>query len=111
MARILRGGLYWADLEWGRGHEQSGRRPVLVVSHDVFNERSGTAIVLAVTSRPGRAGYPLVWRVPLPDLPRESWVKVSQVRTLSTERLGKELGRVPAELLREVVDALGQLIQ
>jgi mRNA interferase MazF len=52
MARILRGEIRWADLSPGQGREQTGRRPVLILSHDVFNERSGTVIAMAVTSRP-----------------------------------------------------------
>jgi mRNA interferase MazF len=52
MARILRGDIVWADLNPVRGREQAGRRPVLVLSHDVFNERSGTVIALALTSQP-----------------------------------------------------------
>ena len=59
MARILRGEIRWADLNPVRGHEQAGRRPVLVVSHDVFNQRSGTVIAVALTSQEPRAGFPL----------------------------------------------------
>jgi mRNA interferase MazF len=110
MARILRGGLYWADLQPVRGHEQGGVRPVLVLSHDVFNDRSGTVIALAITSQPQRAGYPLTWHVPRNLLPKESWVKISQVRTLSTERLGARLGRLGEDELREIVNGLLQLI-
>ena len=51
MARILRGEIRWADLNPVRGHEQAGERPVLVLSHNVFNERSGTVIAVALTSR------------------------------------------------------------
>jgi mRNA interferase MazF len=64
MARILRGDIRWADLSPARGREQAGRRPVLVISHDIFNERSGTVIALAVTSRPQRAGFPLTLELP-----------------------------------------------
>lgn len=47
MARILRGDIYWADLDPTQGHEQAGRRPVMVLSQEVFNERSGTVIAVA----------------------------------------------------------------
>ena len=50
MARILRGEIRWADLNPVRGHEQAGRHPVLIPNHDVFNERSGTVIAVALTS-------------------------------------------------------------
>ena len=59
MARILRGEIRWADLNPVRGREQASLRPVLVLSHDVFNERSGTVIAMALTSPPQRAGFPL----------------------------------------------------
>lgn len=110
MAALLRGQIYWADLQPVRGHEQDGTRPVLIISHDVFNERSGTVIALAITSQSPRAGYPLTWAVPAGILPRPSWVKVSQVRTLSTERLGRYLGQVSPDDLDALVDALNQLV-
>ena len=110
MARILRGEIYWADLRPVRGHEQGGVRPVLVLSHDAFNDRSGTVIALAITSQPQRAGYPLTWRLPSGILPRESWVNISQVRTLSTERLRARLGRLSEDDLREIVNGPVQLI-
>jgi mRNA interferase MazF len=59
MARLVRGDIRWADLNPVRGQEQSGLRPVLILSHDVFNERSGTVIAVALTSQPQRAGFPL----------------------------------------------------
>lgn len=55
MAGILRGDILWADLNPTIGHEQSGKRPVLVLSNDVFNDRSGTVIAVAITSIEPRA--------------------------------------------------------
>jgi len=110
MARILRGDLYWADLEPVRGREQSGRRPVLVLSREIFNERSGTAIVMAVTSREQKAGFPLTFEIRAAGLPKRSWVKMGQVRTLSVERLGKRLGRLTPEDLAQVVAGLDEII-
>lgn len=75
MARILRGEIRWADLDPVRGREQAGARPVLVLSHDVFNERSGTVIAVALTSRPQRAGFPLTLELEVRGLPKKSWVK------------------------------------
>lgn len=79
MARILRGEIRWADLNPVRGREQAGRRPVLVLSHDVFNARSGTVIGMAITSQPQRAGFPLTVELESAALPKRSWVKVSQI--------------------------------
>lgn len=110
MARILRGEVRWADLNPVRGHEQAGERPVLVLSHDVFNERSGTVIAVAITSQEPRAGFPLTLELTTSKLPKRSWVKTSQIRTLSTERIGRRLGRVSAEELAEVLEGLFELI-
>jgi len=83
---------------------------VLVLSHDVFNERSGTVIAMALTSQAQRVGYPLTWKIPRNVLGRESWVKISQIRTLSTERLGRRVGRLPQENMRELVEGLLDLV-
>lgn len=110
MARILRGDIVWADLDPARGHEQGGLRPVLVLSPDYFNDSSGTLIVMAITSRVQRAGFPMTYE--LPDiLPQRSWVKISQVRTISTMRTGKRIGRLPASDLAEIVKGLLEIIE
>src|SRR2546425_13225878 len=107
---LVRGGIYWADLEPVLGHEQGGTRPVLVLSHDVFNERSGTVIAFAITSQQQSAGYPLTWKVPTGLLPRESWVKISQIRTLSSERLSSLACQLDEPEMDQVVRGLLQLI-
>lgn len=110
MARVLRGDLFWADLDPTRGREQTGRRPVLVISHDIFNERSGTAIAMAITSQPQTAGFPLTVELLSAGLPKRSWVKVGQIRTLSIQRLGKRIGRISPEELLRVVEGLNEII-
>ena len=110
MARVLRGEIRWADLNPVRGREQAGLRPVLILSQDVFNERSGTVIAVALTSQPQRAGFPLTLELSQPSLPKRSWVKISQIRTLSSERIGKRLGRAAPEELAQALDGLLQII-
>lgn len=110
MARVLRGDITWADLNPARGHEQAGRRPVVVISHDVFNERSGTVIAMALTSRPQRAGFPLTLELEGHNLPKRSWVKISQIRTVSLQRLGKRIGRLEPEQLDLLVEGLNELV-
>ena len=110
MARILRGEVRWADLDPIRGREQAGQRPVLILSHDVFNERSGTVIAMALTSQVQRAGFPLTIELTSSRLPKRSWVKISQIRTLSVERIGKRLAKVSAEELAVVVEGLNEII-
>jgi len=110
MAGILRGDVIWADLNPGRGHEQAGMRPVVVLSHDIFNQRSGTVIAMAVTSQPQRASFPLTMELKKVRLPKRSWVKISQIRTLSVDRLGRKLGRVTPEELDRLVDGLNEIV-
>ena len=110
MARILRGEIYWADLNPVRGSEQAGLRPVLILSHDVFNERSGTVIAVAITSQPQRAGFPLTLELSSPRLPKRSWVKISQIRTLSVERLGKKIGSATPEEIEQILEGLNEIL-
>ena len=110
MARILRGDIRWADLNPVRGREQAGLRPVLILSHDIFNERSGTIIGVAITSQPQRAGFPLTLELKTEDLPKRSWVKISQIRTLSVERIGKMIGKASPEELDRVIEGLNEII-
>lgn len=110
MARILRGDVRWADPDPTRGREQAGRRPVLIVSHDVFNERSGTVIAVAITSQPQRAGFPLTSELGGRGMPKRSWLKISQVRTLSVERIGRRIGRASPEEVAQVVSGLIEIV-
>ncbi len=110
MAKILRGEIRWADLNPTIGHEQSGERPVLILSQDIFNERSGTVIAMALTSQEPRAGFPLTHEIRDARLPKQSWVKISQIRTLSTERIGKRLGNVSPDELAHVIEGLNEIL-
>ncbi len=110
MARVLRGEIRWADLNPVRGHEQSGRRPVLVLSHDIFNERSGTVIAVALTSQPQQAGFPLTLELKVAELRTPTWAKISQIRTLSVERIGKRMARITPLEVSEVIEGLNEIL-
>ncbi|PYQ28834.1 MAG: MazF family transcriptional regulator [Acidobacteria bacterium] len=110
MARILRGDIYWAELNPVVGHEQAGERRVIILSHDIFNERSGTVIAIAVSSQEPRAGFPLTHEITSVRLPKRSWARISQIRTLSTERLGKKVAHVTPEELERIVEGLNEII-
>lgn len=110
MARILRGDVLWADLNPTIGSEQAGSRPVIVLSHDVFNERSGTVIAVAVTSQEPRAGFPLTLEITSSKMPKRSWAKISQVRTLSIQRLGRKIGRISDEEIDQIIEGLNEII-
>ena len=109
MARILRGEIRWADLNPVRGHEQAGQRPVLVLSHDVFNERSGTVIAVALTSQEPRAGYPLTLELTTSKLPKRSWVKIEPDPD-PLDRTGRNrLGRASEEVASVVGTGFSRL--
>ncbi|MBU3916090.1 type II toxin-antitoxin system PemK/MazF family toxin [bacterium] len=110
MARILRGDIFWANLNPTKGHEQAGLRPVLVLSHEVFNDRSGTIIAVAITSQSQKAGFPLTLKLESGKLPKKSWIKISQIRTLSVTRLGKKLGNASLEEVNKVIEGLLEII-
>jgi mRNA interferase MazF len=110
MARILRGDIIWADLNPTIGREQAGNRPVLVLSHEVFNKRSGTVIVVAITSQPQRAGFPLTLELQDANLPKRSWVKISQIRTLSVKRLRKKISVAKPEEINLIIEGLNEII-
>ena len=110
MAGVLRGEIRWADLNPVRGHEQGGTRPVVILSHDVFNDRSGTVIAMAITSQPQRAEFPLTMELLSSTLPKRSWVKISQIRTLSADRIGDLIDTLPPEQLSRLIDGLNEII-
>lgn len=106
----MRGEIYWADLDPTKGHEQSGQRPVLILSNDIFNQRSGKVIAMALTSQPQRAGFPLSMKLDDTNLPKPSWVKISQIRTLSVERLSRKIGRAKSEEVELAITGLSQIV-
>jgi len=85
-------------------------RPILVLSHDVFNDRSGTVIAVALTSQEPRAGFPLTLESRAKGLPKRSWIKISQIRTLSVERVGRRIARTAPEEVSSVLEGLAEII-
>ena len=110
MAGILRGDIIWADLNPVIGHEQAGLRPILVLSHEVFNEHSGTVIAAAITSQPQRAGFPLTLELKDAKLPKQSWVKISQIRTVSVKRLREKIASANPEEINLIIEGLNEII-
>jgi mRNA interferase MazF len=110
VARILRGEIRWAELEPKRGNEQAGLWPVLVLSEDVFNDRSGTVIAVALTSQEPRAGFPLTLESSASGLPKRSWIKISQIRRLSTERIGRRIARSSDAEMSRVIEGLNEIL-
>jgi len=111
MARILRGEIRWANLNPTVGNEQAGLRPVLILSRNVFNDKSGTVIAVALTSQPQKAGFPLTLELlKTKNLPKRSWVKVSQIRTLSVERVSDRITTANEEEISQIIEGLNEII-
>ena len=108
---MTRGEVYWADLSPRSGSEQTGRRPVIVVSHDGFNQtpawRSIIVIPISTSASHGRRGLTVV-EIPggAAGLPKTSSAVCHQVTTLDRAKLTRRAGSLPPELLREVDAAL-----
>lgn len=110
MAKILRGDIFWADLNPAVGHEQAGWRPVVILSREFFNFHSGTVIAMALTSQLPSVNYPLTLKLESLQLPKESWAKIGQIRTLSTLRLKGKLGNISSEELKKLIAGLNRII-
>jgi mRNA interferase MazF len=108
-AEVSRGDLWWVDWSPGRGSEETGRRPALVVQTDAANRnpRYPNTIVVTVTTK----GRQVPFHVPLQasadsGLTRPSFAKCEQVVTISKERLESRLGSVPGDEVAQVDAAL-----
>jgi mRNA interferase MazF len=110
MAEILRGDIRWADLRPTRGSEQAGRRPVVVLSESIFNRASGTVIAMVLTGQQPRAGFPLTLELTAVRLPKRSWVKISQIRTLAASRIGARLARASDQQLSQLIEGLNEIL-
>ena len=105
---VRRGEIYWLQLTLGRGSEQAGRRPVLIIQNDVGNQSSPTTIIAAITSQARRRRYP--FHVPFTaqesGLRLDGTVLCEQIQTIDQARLNPPAGVLGAEKMAEVDVAL-----
>jgi mRNA interferase MazF len=93
------------------GAEQAGMRPVLVLSKNIFNAKSGTVIAVALTSQPQKAAFPLTLELTkTKNLPKKSWAKISQIRTISVQRVGEKISSANEEEIAQVIEGLNEII-
>ena len=67
-------------------------------------------IAVAITSQPQRAGFPLTLELKTVRMPKKSWIKISQIRTLAVERIGKKIGRADPQEISQVIEGLEEII-
>ena len=106
MPAVLRGQIRWADLDPVQGHEQAGRRPVLVISSFVSNDRTRLAIILPITSAQPRVGYPYAVPIASVRMPKPSWILTRQIRTVAASRMGDLIGRVSNDEMQRISEAV-----
>lgn len=101
-----RGEVWMVNFNPGRGSEQRGLRPALVIQNDVGNQYAATTIVAAITSTVRI--YPVT--VPLKrgegGLKKPSMVNLAQILTLDKSRLQRRVGVFPPELMNRVNSAI-----
>ena len=104
-----RGDAVWITLDPQAGHEQSGRRPALILSPSAYNGRVGLALLCPITSQV--KGYP--FEVPLPaGLPVAGVVGADQVKSLDWRaRKATRIGAIPEEVVTQVVSRLQTLLE
>ena len=111
MSRASRGDIWLVGLDPTKGREQAGMRPALVISVDIFNHGAAELVVaIPITSKD--KGIPLHIKVDPHEggLSMASYVKCEDVRSISTSRLIKRLGKVTASTIDDVEDRLRILL-
>jgi mRNA interferase MazF len=104
---IMRGDLYYADLNPVIGSEQGGVRPVLIVSNDMGNRHSPTVIIAAITGKAMKPTLPTHHELRATNgLDRESIVLLEQIRTIDKQRLKNHVGALGWDDMQEVDRAL-----
>jgi mRNA interferase MazF len=103
-----RGELYYADLNPTRGHEQGGRRPVLVIQNDIGNQFSPITIIAPLTTVFSSRIYPTEVRVAAGTggLPEASSVLLNQIKAIDKTRLETRVGQFDARTMRQVDEAI-----
>lgn len=103
-----RGEIYFANLDPVVGHEQGGRRPVLIIQNDLGNQFSPVLIVAAITSAPTKAAYPV--DVPImagnTGLFKGSRIMLNQIKTIDKQHLEHYIGRLNTRQMEQVDQAL-----
>ena len=104
-ALFARGEVHLVALDPTKGSEIRKTRPCLIVSPNELNEHLRTLVVAPMTT--GGHAYP--WRVPCRFQSRSGFVAVDQLRTIDTERLVKQLGKLAPARVREVLRVLQEM--
>lgn len=104
--KVLRGEMYYADLNPVIGSEQGGLRPVVILQNDIGNKHSPTVVVAAITSRLGKPQLPTHAKMGSTYLAKNSIVLLEQIRTIDKRRLTEYIGKASLEEMELIENAL-----
>lgn len=104
---VKRGEIYWVDWSPGRGSEQSGVRPALIIQNDIGNRYSPTTIV-ACCSKADVKPYPFIVPATRQEsgLPKDCKINLSAILTIDKSCLGDKCGKLSKEKMAEVDEAI-----
>lgn len=104
---IRRGEIYWVDWEKGKGSEQAGVRPALIIQNDVGNKASPTTIIASLTTAPNKP-YPFLVEFTAQEsgLDKDGAVDLAAIQTIDKVRLGDKCGQLPSQKMLEIDEAI-----
>ena len=104
---IRRGEIHWVDWNPGRGSEQSGLSPALIIQNDIGNKYSPTTIIAALTTAIEKS-YPFLVKVTAKEsgLPKDSTVNFAAIMTIDKTRLTRKCGKLSESKMAEVNKAI-----
>ena len=103
---ILRGELYYADLEPVIGSEQGGERPVVVIQNNKGNRHSKTVIIAPLTTSPIKPPLPTHVEIHAEGLRSTSIVLLEQIRTIDKQRISRYIGSVSGSDMKQIEQAI-----
>lgn len=108
MGMVIRGDIFFANLEPIRGREQGGIRPVLIIQNNISNKYSPITIIAAITSKNFEKGYPtnIFISKESSKLKKDSTILLNQIRTIDKRRLIKKIGSLDFLIMKKVDMAL-----
>jgi mRNA interferase MazF len=105
---IKRGDIFYVNIDSGKGSEQTGARPVLIIQNNIGNKYSPTVIVAMITSKLDKAKLPTHIEIKSEEskLAKDSVILLEQIRTIDKKRLKRKIGHVNDRIMREINTAL-----
>lgn len=105
---IVRGDIYYANLNPVVGSEQGGVRPVLVLQNNIGNKYSPTTIIAAITSKIKKAKLPthVELSAASSNLEKDSVILLEQIRTIDKRRLKEKIAHIDSSVMDSIDQAL-----